>query len=275
MHITDDLDRDKTIKPTIDTEVDLDAPYIDFDYAENKEEIVVPENGIWDTLFYEKTKIFIVNEVSETEVRFYTSETPNEKYRAGQKHVKGKVIDIKKIKSSEENAGFIVYFDSSKKYNGKLKTIAVDRDYVKATQTRCIAIIYFDEEGWPTGEELIIPIDDWFSPKVYLNQALIVTQPEEYPFQIGDIVDVEYYVKVITDKERNQFKIEKRANTGRLANLQLLKREWEEYDENGLPIEKEVYYYAVTIDISKEYEFYQFTIASTVIYKMIIHDDNA
>ena len=68
MHITDDLDRDKTIKPTIDTEADLDAPYIDFEYAENKEEIVAPENGIWDTLFYEKTKIFIVNEVSETEV---------------------------------------------------------------------------------------------------------------------------------------------------------------------------------------------------------------
>ena len=272
MHITDDLDRFKGYDPLIDTEVDLDAPYIDFRYAENLEEIEVPKTGVWDTLFYEKTKIFICNEISEAEVRFYSSETPNEKYRVGQKHVKGKVMSMSKINDADDG-GFIIKFDASVEYYGKIKTLGIDRKYVEATHARCIAIIYFDgETGRPTGEELIIPIEDWFSTKVYINTAVVSDKPEEYPYQVDDIVDLEYYRKIDTDIDKGEFKVELQSITGRIASLKELYRLYMETDENGIMRERTAYYYEVTIDTSTLYDFNQFSIASNVIKKMIMHD---
>ena len=89
MHITDDLDRPSSdYNPVIDNEIDIDAPYIDFNMAENKTQISAPVNGAYDTLYYEDTPILVVNQVSEIEIRFYTTTTPNENYRVGQRHIK-------------------------------------------------------------------------------------------------------------------------------------------------------------------------------------------
>ena len=271
MHITDDLDQYNGTRPRIDTEVDLDAPYIDFDYVENSEELDPPANGIWDTLFYLDKKLLYVNQIVEVEIRLYTSQTPNEAYRVGQRHIKGKVRTITKVDNYSETDGFILSFDASTQYNGKIKTVCIDKEYVEITKTRCISIVYFDEEGEET-EEVIIPIDVWFTPKVYINSALIVDERDAYPFEIGNLVDVEFYVRKSTDPNKITYTIEKRSITGRIVKLEEMQRNYTEKDENGIDRQRIKYYYRVVFDISELYDFNQFSIASTVITKMTIRE---
>ena len=139
MHITDDLDRPSSdYNPVIDNEIDIDAPYIDFNMAENKTQISAPVNGAYDTLYYEDTPILVVNQVSEIEIRFYTTTTPNENYRVGQRHIKGKVTDISKVRDIDyTNSGFKLTFDASTEYRGKKSVVTVHRSYVDATKARC------------------------------------------------------------------------------------------------------------------------------------------
>ena len=73
MHITDDLDRPvSTYNPLLDNEVDIDAPYIDWDKVEDSQDIEIPDNGVYDTLYYIDTPILTVNQISEIEIRFYS-----------------------------------------------------------------------------------------------------------------------------------------------------------------------------------------------------------
>ena len=273
MHITDDLDRPiDNYHPLLDNEIDIDAPYIDWDFVENKEDIEIPSNGVYDTLYYIDTPILIVNQVSEIEIRFYTTTNPNENYRVGQRHIKGKVQEILRVDGGDKsNAGYTLKFDASKEWNGKISTVTVDRDYVDITKTRCIAILYFDEEGEITNE-LVIPIDDWFSPKVYLNSAFTIQMPDPYPFKVGDIVDTTVYIKEqYTENNTIKYRVKEQEYTGRLAEISLVKREYTTTDENKIDKTNTVYYYLITLDISKEYDYYMIIIASTVIKHMEIH----
>lgn len=271
MHITDDLDRPvDNYNPILDQDIDIDAPYIDFGLAENTADITPPKNGAYDTLYYKDEPILVVNQVSEIEIRFYTTANPNENYRVGQRHIKGKVLSIDKVKdNTEECAGFILSFDASQEYRGKISNITVDRSYVEVTKARCFCILYFDEEGKITNE-LVIPIEEWFSANVYLNSSLLVEDPEPYPFKVNDLVDAVVYVKEVIDDEGN-FNVIEKEYTGRLAEISLVKRVYTETDENGIDKDVVVYYHLVTIDMSKEYEFYQIVVASTVIKSMKIH----
>ena len=273
MHITDDLDRPvDDYNPLLDNEIDIDAPYIDWDLVEDSQEIEKPNNGVYDTLYYVDTPILTVNQVSEIEIRFYTTTNPNENYRIGQRHIKGKVQEIRKVNNEESsNAGFSMKFDASKEWNGKISSVTVDQEYVDITKTRCIAILYFDEEGEITNE-LIIPIEDWFSPKVYLNSSLSVAKPEKYPFKVGDIVDTTIYLKEeYYENNATKFRVVEQEYTGRIDEIALVKREYTTTDENNIDRKNTIYYYLITLDISKEYDYEKIRIASTVVKLMSIH----
>lgn len=270
MRITDDLDR-PVIKynPILDNEVDIDAPYIDFSVATNSAEIDPPENGAYDTLYYKDTPILIVNQVSEIEIRFYTTPNPNEHYRIGQRHIKGKVLSIDKIDDDpESNNGFALSFDASTEYHGKISNVTIDKNYVDITKTRCVCILYFNEQGKVTSE-LVIPIDEWFSMNVYLNSAFVVNNPEPYPFKVDDIVDAVIYIKQELDED--QFEVIEKEITGRLTDISLIQRQYTETDEMGVDKDYTIYYYMLTIDMSKPYEMYEMTISSTVVKSMKIH----
>ena len=274
MHITDDLDRPVSdYNPILDNEVDIDAPYIDWDFIEDTEDIDIPNNGVYDTLYYIDEPILTVNQVSEIEIRFYTTINPNENYRVGQRHIKGKVQDIKRVNSEETtNSGYSLKFDASKEWNGKISTVKIDQEYVDITKTRCIAIIYFNEEG-ETIKELIIPIDDWFSPKVYLNSSLSVEKPDQYPFKVDDIVDTTVYVKEdYQDGNAIKHRVVEKQYTGRIQEISMVKREYTTTDENNIEKRNTIYYYLIKLDISKEYDYYMITIASTVIKEMTLHE---
>lgn len=274
MHITDDLDRPVSdYNPILDNEVDIDAPYIDWDFVEDTEDIDIPNNGVYDTLYYIDEPILTVNQVSEIEIRFYTTVNPNENYRVGQRYIKGKVQDIKRVNSEETtNSGYSLKFDASKEWNGKISTVKIDQEYVDVTKTKCIAIIYFNEEG-ETIKELIIPIDDWFSPKVYLNSSLSVEKPDQYPFKVDDIVDTTVYVKEdYQDGNAIKHRVVEKQYTGRIQEISMVKREYTTTDENNIEKRNTIYYYLIKLDISKEYDYYMITIASTVIKEMTLHE---
>lgn len=274
MHITDDLDRPVSdYNPILDNEVNIDAPYIVWDFIEDTEDIDIPNNGVYDTLYYIDEPILTVNQVSEIEIRFYATVNPNENYRVGQRHIKGRVQDIKKVNSEETtNSGYSLKFDASKEWNGKISTVKIDQEYVDVTKTRCIAIIYFNEEG-ETIKELIIPIDDWFSPKVYLNSSLSVEKPDHYPFKVDDIVDTTVYVKEdYQDGNAIKHRVVEKQYTGRIQEISMVKREYTTTDENNIEKRNTIYYYLIKLDISKEYDYYMITIASTVIKEMTLHE---
>lgn len=274
MHITDDLDRPVSdYNPILDNEVDIDAPYIDWDFVEDTEDIDIPNNGVYDTLYYIDEPILTVNQVSEIEIRFYTTVNPNENYRVGQRHIKGRVQDIKKVNSEETtNSGYSLKFDASKEWNGKISTVKIDQEYVDVTKTKCIAIIYFNEEG-ETIRELIVPIEEWFSPKVYLNSSLSVEKPDQYPFKVDDIVDTTIYVKEdYQDGNATKYKVVEKQYTGRIQEISMVKREYTTTDENNIEKRNTIYYYLIKLDISKEYDYYMITIASTVIKEMTLHE---
>lgn len=274
MHITDDLDRPVSdYNPILDNEVDIDAPYIDWNFVEDTEDIDIPNNGVYDTLYYIDEPILTVNQVSEIEIRFYTTVNPNENYRVGQRHIKGRVQDIKKVNSEDTtNSGYSLKFDASKEWNGKISTVKIDREYVDVTKTKCIAIIYFNEEG-ETIRELIVPIEEWFSPKVYLNSSLSVEKPDQYPFKVDDIVDTTVYVKEdYQDGNATKYKVVEKQYTGRIQEISMVKREYTTTDENNIEKRNTIYYYLIKLDISKEYDYYMITIASTVIKEMTLHE---
>ena len=273
MHITDDKDRViEPYRPILDNEIDFDAPFIDFKSKEINYPATVPYSGVYDTLFYEKEKILIVNNVCEIEIRFYSSETPDEDYRVGQRHMKGRVLDIKKNEDESGNSikvnnGFTLKFDVSKQWYGKIKKVNVNKKYVETTHTRCIAILYFNDRGRVT-HELVIPIVDWFSSKCYLNSAFIVTDPEPYPFVLDDVVDVVAYLKTNIDGKTT---IIEKEFTGRLDKISLIQRDYIEEDANKIAHTKTTYYYRLLLDLSEEYMYDTLSIASTVIKHISLH----
>lgn len=256
-----------------DNEIDIDAPYIDFNFVSNTQEIKVPENGVYDTLFYDGRKLLTVGEVSEIEIRFYTTPTPNENYRVGQRHIKGKVLELTKIEDQEEQyAGYKLSFDTSLEWRGKKSIVTVNREYIEKTQTRCIAILYFNDKGGVV-DEFCISVEDWFSTKVYINSTFIVEDEEDdvlFPFAIDDLVECTVYIQDPENPkdENGKILVTKRDYIGRIDSMKLTARSYDEINENDLEIPKVVYYYLITLDISKQYSYEKVTIASTVIESM-------
>lgn len=269
MRVTDDSD--KVIvryDPLIDTEIDVDAPYIDYSYVVDMSAVEEPTVGVYDTLFYNNTKILVVNEISEVEIRFYSTENPNENYRTGQKHFKGRILGLYQVDDSA-NAGFSIRVDTSEEWNGKEEVIKIDKTYTKITKARCIAILYFNQTGRVTNE-LVIPIKDWFSSKVYLNSGIVIDETADVVYKVGDIVDLEIYVKIDTD-ENGKIKVKNESITGKITELKLTQRIVEMEDEDGVKWDRTVYYYIITIDMSKQYNKKLIKIASNVIRSMVLH----
>lgn len=269
MRVTDDSD--KVIvryDPLIDTEIDVDAPYIDYSYVVDMSAVEEPTVGVYDTLFYNNTKILVVNEISEVEIRFYSTENPNENYRTGQKHFKGRILGLYQVDDSA-NAGFSIRVDTSEEWNGKEEVIKIDKTYTKITKARCIAILYFNQTGRVINE-LVIPIKDWFSSKVYLNSGIVIDETADVVYKVGDIVDLEIYVKIDTD-ENGKIKVKNESITGKITELKLTQRIVEMEDEDGVKWDRTVYYYIITIDMSKQYNKKLIKIASNVIRSMVLH----
>ena len=269
MRVTDDSD--KVIvryDPLIDTEIDVDAPYIDYSYVVDMSAVEEPTVGVYDTLFYNNTKILVVNEISEVEIRFYSTENPNENYRTGQKHFKGRILGLYQVDDSA-NAGFSIRVDTSEEWNGKEEVIKIDKTYATITKARCIAILYFNQTGRVINE-LVIPIKDWFSSKVYLNSGIVIDETADVVYKVGDIVDLEIYVKIDTD-ENGKIKVKNESITGKITELKLTQRIVEMEDEDGVKWDRTVYYYIITIDMSKQYSKKLIKIASNVIRSMVLH----
>ena len=269
MRVTDDSD--KVIVrygSLIDTEIDVDAPYIDYSYVVDMSAVEEPTVGVYDTLFYNNTKILVVNEISEVEIRFYSTENPNENYRTGQKHFKGRILGLYQVDDSA-NAGFSIRVDTSEEWNGKEEVIKIDKTYTKITKARCIAILYFNQTGRVINE-LVIPIKDWFSSKVYLNSGIVIDETADVVYKVGDIVDLEIYVKIDTD-ENGKIKVKNENITGKITELKLTQRIVEMEDEDGVKWDRTVYYYIITIDMSKQYNKKLIKIASNVIRSMVLH----
>ena len=252
--------------PLIDTDIDFDAPYVDFERIDSTMAPDIGKNGVRDSLFYEDTKIFTVDEVTDVEVRFYSTETPNENYRIGQRHIRGRVLDIEKYDANGFNPGYKIRFDASKEYYGKTTTLGIDNDYINVTHARCIAIIYHDEVGH-TIRELILPIDDWFSDKVYIVSGFVVDDPEPYPFLVGDIVDFKVYFAEKNEKQEITGFTEE-TFAGRIKDISLVQRKYTTTDEDDVVKENTVQYYKLEMDISTEYNYRVLTIASNVISYM-------
>lgn len=271
MKVTDYTDKVQLeYDPLVDIEVDIDAPYIQFDFEEDVAPATLPKSGVYDTLFYNDERIMIVNEVAEVEIRFYSTENPNENYRTGQKHFKGRILDIKQIEEiGVEFAGYKISVDMSKQFNAKTQVIRIDRTYVDVTKTRCIAILYFNETGRII-RELVIPIDDWFSSKVYINTAYVLEEDEKLAYKVGDIVDVEYYKKVYEDEYASKYTIQLVSDTGRISDIKLTKKKIMYTQNNGTYTEY-VYYYLLTFDCSNEYNKRVIVIAHNVVKSMKIH----
>lgn len=269
MKVTDYSDKIQLeYDPLVDNEIDIEAPYINFRFESEEIIATLPKSGVYDTLFYNDTKILIVNEVCEAEIRFYSTTNPNENYRTGQKHFRGRITDIREAyEKDEEYPGYVISVDISKEYNGKTNTLTINRQYVELTKTRCIAILYFNEYGRVI-DELVIPIDDWFSSKVYLNTAFVIEDEPVMPYKVDDLVDFEYYKKEYLDPEDNsKYEINLIKETGRITDIKATVMTYT--DEAGYD---QLYpYYLIYFDCSSLYYKRIIAIASMVIKSMKVH----
>lgn len=271
MKVTDYSDKIQLeYDPLFDDEIDVDAPYIDFRFESDEVESTLPPSGVYDTLFYNDQKVLIVNEICEVEIRFYSTENPNEQYRTGEKHFKGRITDIKEVlvtkESEEQFPGYKITVDLSTEYNGKVQTLVINRKYVELTKARCIAILFFNEYGRVLSE-LVIPIKDWFSSKVYLNTAYVIEEEPSVPYQVGDLVEFEYYRKERISPESKEYSFNIYSDIGRISDIKLTSKSYK--DEND--IEQTVKYFLVYIDCSSLYNKRILKIASNVIKSMTPH----
>lgn len=271
MKVTDYSDKIQLeYDPLFDDEIDIDAPYIDFKFESDEVVSTLPESGVYDTLFYNDQKILIVNEICEVEIRFYSTENPNENYRTGEKHFKGRIIDIKEVLTTEEAEeqfpGYKITVDLSTEYNAKVQTLVINRNYVELTKARCIAILFFNEYGRVLSE-LVIPIEDWFSSKVYLNTAYVVEAEPSVPYQVGDLVEFEYYKKEKTNPDSREYKFNIYSDIGRISDIKLTTKSYR--DDDG--VDQTVKYFLVYIDCSSLYYKRVLKIASNVIKSMTPH----
>jgi hypothetical protein len=131
-------------------------------------------------------------------------------------------------------------------------------------------------------DELTVLISNWLSPRVYLNSAFVVTDEEECPYKVGDLVDCVYYIKqkLKVDKDDNtvvsegalwhdaNYEIICENVLGRLADIELTKKVY----TNEQNIASDIYYYRITIDASTKYNYDLRYLSDNVIKSMCIHN---
>ena len=186
-------------------------------------------------LYNRKTKLLREGEIGTFETRFYSSETPNEKYRIGQKHVKGKIIVIDDL-----HDGFGFKVDISTEYNGKYNEFKISDRYIQLCNIKCIVFIIdsITIDGLTEQKEIVITTEEWLSTNTYLTTGIVDSSTEKYSYNIGDIVEVTY--KVDTE--------EPITCIGKILNIS------EYTDLSDYTI------YKVTLDASTEYNYNIFTI---------------
>ena len=139
-----------------------------------------------NTLYNRGNKIIREGEIGTVEIRFYSSETPNEKYRIGQKKLIGKVTTIEKVSS-----GFSFTFDLSEQYFGKTNTFTINKIYIDACYIRCIV---FDITNTVNDIEekrsYTISAEEWLSSNTYLNKGIIDTSTEQWAYEEDQYVEV-------------------------------------------------------------------------------------
>lgn len=153
-------------------------------------------------LYNRKTKLLREGEIGTFETRFYSSDTPNEKYRIGQKHVQGKVVSI-----SDAHDGFSFKIDISTDYNGKYNEFSITERYIDICKIKCIVFIIDSTtlDGQTEHREISITTDEWLSTNTYLTTGFVDEATEKYSYNINDIVEVTYD----TNEEKNKVTIAK------------------------------------------------------------------
>lgn len=186
-------------------------------------------------LYNRKTKLLREGEIGTFETRFYSSDTPNEKYRIGQKHVKGKIVSI-----TNRHDGFSFNVDISKDYNGKYNEFAITEKYIELCHIKCIVFIIDSTtlDGQTEHREISITKDEWLSTNTYITTGLVDETTESSSYNIGDIVEVTYN----TTEEKNKVIIAKILNIYKYTDS----------SDNDL--------YRISFDGSTEYNFNQFTL---------------
>lgn len=187
-------------------------------------------------LYNRKTKLLREGEIGTFETRFYSSETPNEKYRIGQKHVKGKIVSI-----DDRHDGFGFNVDISTDYNGRYNDFAITEKYIELCHIKCIVFIIdsITLDGQTEHREIIITKDEWLSTNTYLTTGIVEETTETYSYNIGDLVEITYN----TNTEKNKVIIAKILKIAR-------------YTDSSENVS-----YKVTIDGSSQYNFNQFTLS--------------
>ena len=191
-------------------------------------------------LYNRKTKLLREGEVGTFETRFYSSDTPNEKYRIGQKHVQGKVVSI-----SDAHNGFSFKIDISTDYNGQYNEFSITEKYISVCRIKCIVFIIDSTtlDGQVEHREISITADDWVSTNTYLTTGFVDESTEKYSYNIGDIVEVTYD----SDTEKNVVIIAKILKIAKYTNS----------SNDTL--------YKILFDGSSKYNFYQFILEDSVI----------
>ena len=150
---------------------------------------------------YYDFKVFSTNDENLIEIRFYSTETPNEAFRIGQKRCRGRIHDINKSDTQLDNDGFLLTIDSSKEKNGDLYDFLIDDSYLSSINAKSILIYYYEKDtSFSPKESLIIPVDEWLSAMVYINKRITIEALDEedklVEFDIDDYVRIVYITEV-------------------------------------------------------------------------------
>lgn len=192
-------------------------------------------NIVANTLFYRDKKILRVDEICELDIKFYSSDTPNEKYRIGGKYLTGKVLSIEKVM-----IGYIFNIDVSKEFYGKQNYFCIDQDYIDKCKAKIIQIKVINNiDDNQIIREIIIPTNEWISTNVYLNNAIIDVSNEKYAYLENDLVIVSLSVPDINSSYNN---IEGISRIDNIVNTNKI-------DDDGKAI------FSITFDFSTLYSY--------------------
>ena len=141
--------------------------------------------SVANTLYNRGNKIIREGETGVVEIRFYSSETPNEKFRIGQKTLVGKVTTINRISD-----GYEFTFDLSDKYFGKKNSFQINKIYIEACYIRCIVFnITNTINDVEKKRSYIISAKEWLSSNTYLNEGIIDTSTEQWAYESNQYVE--------------------------------------------------------------------------------------
>lgn len=148
-------------------------------------------------LYNRDTKLLREGEIGTFEIRFYSSETPNEKYRIGQKYVKGRIVTM-----TDTGSGFGFNVDISTEYNGLYNEFEITDKYITLCNVKCIVFVIdsITLDGLTEHREIVISTDEWLSTNTYLTTGIVSSTTEQYSYNIDDIVEFTYNTNSSSDQ---------------------------------------------------------------------------